>query len=300
MDYQAWLKVFSAELSHQKPGVTVDDLDPLFLQSLFQHGTSPVEAVNKALVLRGYKLDQDHTFLAKAFRSVRWDYLIPAAALVAVAFVVVQSKNSINLKEEAAPAPIRTSSAPKGNGDFFALGDVSYATPYSSNFRQATGKPTRVHYAGHITSQVSQTGSATEEDQAAGSSGGNSLASTASLGTGPSLDLPVVQITTTRTGSGSSGPASTTPDIQSFQVTTTGTDSQGYVGEVTWTVTNGQSVQLYLQGQQISGATGLVSAIPFAGLPEGSVFSLRVINNGKTVEQNAMVEPPTQSATYQP
>jgi hypothetical protein len=103
-----------------------------------------------------------------------------------------------------------------------------------------------------------------------------------------------VKITSSRNAGGGSGSVSANPDIQSFQVNTTGQDAQGYSGEVTWTVTNAQSAQLYLSGQQLAGATGLVNTVPFSGLPEGAVFTLRVTNNGKAVEQTATVEPPSQ------
>ncbi|HEY3782399.1 MAG TPA: hypothetical protein VGL56_15055 [Fimbriimonadaceae bacterium] len=291
MDYQAWLKVFSVELSHQKPGVAIDDLDPLYLQTLYQKGVGPVQAVNKALVLRGYRVEGDNGFFAK----VRWHYLIPAAALLLVGFVVMQSKKSISDQEIVTPSVIHTYSAPKTQGDFFALGDISYWTPGSSNFRQATGRPSRNHdqIPIRVANQISDEPAL--DNQPIGPGGDSSVSSAASGAVSVSLDIPATKSATiSRNGGGGSNAATANPDLQSFQVNVTGQDYQGYSGEVTWNVTNGQSVQLYLNGQAISGATTLVGNLPFSGLQEGAIFNLRVINNGKVAEQTGMVEPANQ------
>jgi len=290
VDYQHWLDMYASELTQAHPGVALDDVDPLYLQSLFYKDLGPSEAASLGIVYRDQLKDEGSSFsVSNLLDRIHWDLALGAVGVLLFFALLIGPRMVAHFGGPDTVDGSASQGGATGQGDFFASGEVNTSTQ-SGNLptRTPSSKPSLAQNPGPLPAGL-------------GYGGPNPRAlSPLHHGVVRRSGVAPVQYTASPRNSGATqrspaggGMVSTSaagPTIEQFDVTTTSSGDQGLTGSVSWRVVNADSVQLLLLGIPISGETELIGSMPFDTLAAGSVFTLRASGGGHVVEQSETAE----------
>lgn len=292
MDYRHWLKIYNSELARAHPGVSLQDVDPRYIQSLFQKDLDPAEAAKLGVVFREELEDVPPFSFSHLLDRIHWDYAVGAAGIVLLIALLLGPRIAARLRGTNKSQAIASQGQTGFNGDFYASDEVNIAaTPNAESQSTASGSPVWGKDNSHWPSAFGDLGPITQTYPVATfhRTPHHSTVSVASLNAGQQ---------TTQSGSPRSSASgglpitsAASPVIEQFEVTTTSADEQGLTGTVSWNVSNADSVQILLLGVPISGVTDTSGSIPFDSLAAGSIFTIRAIGGGHVVEETAAAEP---------
>jgi hypothetical protein len=293
VDYRLWLKIYNSELANAHPGVSIGDVDPRYIQSLFQKDLDPTEAAKLGVVYRDEVMDGPRFSMSNLLDRIHWDYAVGALGVLLFIGVIIGPRIAAHFRASQRPETIAVQGNTKSNGDFYASDELNIPAT-------GTGSYSNSSFSGSQLEQPSEPGwpfpfgflEPLAQHYRLQSSHANTHHSVAAIANFSAGDQGSTSGSQRLSSSGGSPIIPTaTPVIQQFDVNTSGADAQGLTGTVSWTVTNADSVQILLLGVPISGATDLTGSFPFDSLAAGSLFTIRAIGGGHVVEESATADP---------
>ncbi len=292
VDYSQWLKIYNSELSTAHPGVSLRDVDPRYVQSLFQKDLDPAEAAKLGVVYREESEDAPPFSFSHVLDRVQWDYVVGAAGILMLVALLLGPRIVARIRGAHKSQVVASQGHTGSNGDFYASDEINIpATTTETSSSTPSGLPVWGRQEIPWPSAFGDLGPITQSYPMGTfhSTVRHSTVSVASLSAG---DQPVHAVGQRSSANGGSASTSgSSPVIDQFDVTTTSTNDQGLTGTVTWNVSNADAVQILLLGVPISGVTDTSGSIPFDSLAAGSIFTIRAIGGGHVVEDTAAAEP---------
>jgi hypothetical protein len=293
VDYQHWLKAYGSELALSHPGVALSDVDSLYIQSLYFKNLSPADAAKLGVMYKEQASDiHPGEGLSSLLDRVPWDAALLVAGLFLFLALLVGPRVAGYFQGSARNNGLAIHGTPKSNGSFYASDHIYIpASPASLSNRTPSGLGASAESSSPWPAGIGY------QNPYSASPGYRSTHPITRHSYDPPATVSVPDLPTASHGSrsGSAGggmvPPAGSPIIEQFDITTSDTTDAGLTGTVTWRIANADSVQLFLLGQPILGATDLNGSIPFDSLTAGSIFTIRAIGGGHMVEQSASAEP---------